>query len=155
MARMIKAAFLLLLLALSSSNAWADDELLFRIAPTKWPVPLDEPVTFNAWVLNQSDHDIRIPTDLQSFVFPHAFDILKKVEPIYGISHAADLPEVDSVRLAPGAYYGCVIHHGTQMGGPWEFWFVLSVPKSDVNPDLWSGSVESNKQFMAPAFEKR
>jgi hypothetical protein len=155
MARCWKIRALFALFVLLSSPAWAEDELLFRIAPIVWPVPLAEPVRFNAWVLNQSDHDIRIPTDLQSFASPRAFDLLKKVEPIYGkIMHPIVLPKVDSVRLAPGAYYGCVLEHGTQMGGPYEYWFVLSVPKSDANPDLWNGSVASNKQFMAPAFEK-
>jgi len=156
MARTIKVWLFLLALVALPFNSWAKDELLFRIAPTQWPTPLKEPLRFNAWVLNQSDHDIRIPTELQSFVIPHAFDELNKYEPKYPLAVRATLPkEVESVKLAPGAFYGCTIEHGTQIG-PWcAYWFELYVPKSDADPKLWSGSVESNKQFLSGSWDEK
>lgn len=154
MGRLIKICVLVLSLVMPSIDARAEDDLLFRISPVAWPIPPNEPLRFHAWILNQSDHDIRIPTDLNSFVDPRAYDLLNKVEPIYGRIHPVVLPKVDSVKLAPGAYYGCMLEHGTQQGRTFEYWFVLTVPKSDANPDLWVGSVASNRQFVAPAFEK-
>jgi hypothetical protein len=127
--------------------------VLFRIAPVACPRSLDEPVRFHAWVWNQSEHEVRIPAHLRSFVFPRAFDLLNNVEPIYTLSIAIPTEEVESVTIGPGAFHRFELEHEASKGGYYDYWFVLSVPESEANPNLWSGNVASNREFIAPSFK--
>jgi hypothetical protein len=61
-----------LLLTTLAGPVRSADELTFRIAINKMPVANQE-VELRVWVTNNSDHPIRIPTDLQRVVYPEAF----------------------------------------------------------------------------------
>jgi hypothetical protein len=85
---------------------------------------------------------------LQYFVFPEAFEPLKNYKQVYGVAIGVPSKEVENVVLPPGGFYGCTIVHGQFGLGFFEIWFRLWVPKSEANPDLWHGELESNKALL-------
>jgi hypothetical protein len=94
----------------------AEGDLIFRISLAKWPVSYaQEPVRLQAWVTNQTDHDVRIPVDLQSFVFPMAFKP-PDYKPVYGVTVGVPSKATESVKLPPGGFYGCILEHGRGIG---------------------------------------
>ena len=123
------------------------EELDFRIALGKWPLPPGEHVRVRAWITNNSDHPIRIPTELGHFVF---FEALQPPDnkPVIGVGIAMPEERVESVVLPPGGFYGCIVEHIAPGTGFWELWLRFNVPKSKANPDLWTGELTSNRIFL-------
>jgi hypothetical protein len=103
-------------------------------------------ITFRVWIVNHGSETIRIPANVERFITPWAYNVLRNRDHRYECCGTPD-PDghIPYMELEAGDTYETIHTRSDGTPGIYTMWLRLLVPKLKANPDMWSGSIVSNK----------